>query len=84
MSIARQIVARPALNRVRIVLSNGASITQWLPWQSEDPHELVWRFVDEDQFNDPAIVGKKSTRRIKGQLLQFQKRYGAQKDEKGS
>jgi len=71
-------VFRRALNKVRVVMSNGATFTAKVPWVDKDTKQIWYRFVDLDQFNDSKITGKASGLKAVGSRARFAKRYGEQ------
>eukprot|EP00183_Erythrolobus_madagascarensis_P000053 CAMPEP_0185847586 /NCGR_PEP_ID=MMETSP1354-20130828/2811_1 /TAXON_ID=708628 /ORGANISM="Erythrolobus madagascarensis, Strain CCMP3276" /LENGTH=81 /DNA_ID=CAMNT_0028547901 /DNA_START=98 /DNA_END=343 /DNA_ORIENTATION=- len=70
-------VMRPTLNKVIVVLSNGATVTEYLPWMAPSYKEVVWRFIDLDWYNHPSITGRDSGLKSVGQRAKFEKKYGS-------
>jgi len=67
---------KPTMNRVVLVYSNGATENIVVPWFALDYRKVVWRFIDNDRFNDPVVTGKSSGLKAVGQRAKFEKKYG--------
>jgi len=65
----------PTLNRVRVVLTNGATVMTEMAWQHPDWRKVITKVRDVDYLNSPTFTGKEARVKVTGQRAKFEQRY---------
>lgn len=74
----------PAYNLVRVVMTNGATYTTRMAWQSPIPRATVHRFLDADATTHELWTGKATVEPRVGRAATFHKRFAGAVDERGA
>lgn len=73
----------PAMNLVRVVMTNGATYTTRMAWQSPTPRATVYRFLDADATTHELWTGKATQEPRVGRAAAFHNRFaGAAGDQR--
>ncbi|GAB0496729.1 hypothetical protein MMPV_008045 [Pyropia vietnamensis] len=65
----------PAMNLVRVVMTNGATYTTRMAWQSPIPRATVYRFLDVDATTHELWTGKAMVEPRVGRAATFHHRF---------
>lgn len=65
----------PAMNLVRVVMTNGATYTTRMAWQSPIPRATVHRFLDADATTHELWTGKATVEPRVGRAATFHRRH---------
>lgn len=63
------------MNLVRVVMTNGATYTTRMAWQSPVPRATVYRFLDVDATTHEDWTGKATVEARVGRAATFHKRF---------